>query len=163
MNCPSRVDPEALPNGYNQNPGAFALHTNNDLNRRANLIAQRDHRILLEQPQRNSPDLDGHMSEKPAPAPRQKMGDEAENAAQSILERTASSERDHEVEIAKPEPPARGFRARMLRLGRIFRKFAKFIGPGFMVAVAYIDPGTPMSEYPPCCFADVSKATTLQM
>lgn len=31
--------------------------------------------------------------------------------------------------------------SRLIQLARVLKKFSKFIGPGFIIAVAYIDPG----------------------
>lgn len=148
MNCPSRVDADAVPNGWNQNPNALALDTNNDSNGIVNLRSLRHHRIPLELPLGVDPPIAAAQEN----VFRNAGSDGKKNYAIGYSEH-AISEAD---EVGKSSSnaaagtgdaghPAAGWKshvARSLRqLGGTVKKFGKFVGPGFMVAVAYIDPG----------------------
>ena len=129
MNCPSRVDPEALPKGWNQNPDQLVLETNKQFSNRANLTQHRDHRIPLEQPQEDALDQDGHVHHPPASIDDKKDAPRSLSASASVQD------------VAPGQPPRSPIKLKALKLFQTLRKFATFIGPGFMVAVAYIDPG----------------------
>lgn len=45
------------------------------------------------------------------------------------------------IAVNSGSPPWHAFPSRLKHAGRAVAKFGKFIGPGFMVSVAYIDPG----------------------
>ena len=146
MNCPSRVDPEALPNGWNQNPASFALQTNNEFNGVSNLTHQRDHIIPLELPQRNSQDPAG-LVEKPHQDAAIETSDDAEKAneksdslhCKSNLPSNRKCRHDQPKAVNGQTPP---LKSRLRQAYTVLREFGKFVGPGFMVAVAYIDPGS---------------------
>lgn len=173
MNCPSRVDPDALEKGWNQSPNSLALHKNDDLNSRANLTQQRDHRIPLEQPPDNAIDQDGgdyEVSQKDAktagveesrhvrgqspsqPTPleleqphNEKTGRSLERELAGTGQPRAQSERDdasskteESRESSDPKKPKKYAQALREKLA----KYVRFVGPGFLVSVAYIDPGT---------------------
>lgn len=145
MNCPSRVDPDALPNGWNQSPSALALHKNNDLNGRANLRHWHDHRIEHEQPPDDSPDLEGHIQE----ASKERTGSLASSetfttgadGAPSRSSNNAQEKGRQDLRHAKPPQERAWAHKQMSRAWAKAVKFSKFVGPGFMIAVAYIDPG----------------------
>ncbi|KAL9054382.1 MAG: hypothetical protein Q9162_004184 [Coniocarpon cinnabarinum] len=147
MNCPSRVDPEALPNGWNQNPDTFALQSNNEFSNRPNLVHLRDHRVPLEQPEKDALDSVGHNHEPPEPCSHE--GRDAFRREQRVLEhdekasiaKSEIDDRQASVTAAGQTPEDVQPNGRLARTWRVLCKFAKFIGPGFMVAVAYIDPG----------------------
>ena len=145
MNCPSRIDPEALPNGWNQNPGAFELHSNSDFNGKANLTEQRDHRIPQEQPQHEAVDLDGHLQKPPGGGNWLHKDDE-----ETVVSRPrVALQKQSEPSVKSKGSAIAGLQGgnrspafvKGSRIIQVIRKFARFIGPGFMVAVAYIDPG----------------------
>jgi metal iron transporter len=137
MNCPSRTDPE-FPDGYNQNPNAL----NADATTRADL---------------------GYVANARA---REDCGIDCGFGAggEMVVERPGVGERDRGVEGVRcrggvgekggggggggvaggvvetdVQPKRRGgvFGGAV----EVVRKYLKFVGPGFMVAVAYIDPG----------------------
>lgn len=148
MNCPSRVDP--IPTeGWNQNPDALNADatTRADLDHMANARLQRDHRI--------DPADDATAEIEP----RQSRNDEGDGTSKlkafggpgNIP--AGSEKRNVSVPGSLSGPVGGGgasgvatdFRKSVgtlvMNLSRVLRKYAKFIGPGFMVAVAYIDPG----------------------
>lgn len=161
MNCPSRVDPECLPNGWNQNPDAMAAHTNNDLNGIANSRTHRDHRLHVSEPSLPSV-LEPSIAEPPDPTPSRppsKMfrfnyaetdADVVSNISGLQTPMAGSNERLDTTLTAGgsggiqgvPRRGGRGPRGTLERLRRGLVKFGRFIGPGFLVSVAYIDPGT---------------------
>lgn len=141
MNCPSRTDDDVDHPGWNQNPPAFAadLTTGQDLNGVANSRTKLDTECNSKGEVENEID-DGRIKDRPP--------------CQNLPPTTCSNSADHEG----PPKPCNllgksirivGIRRLPLwkaplwlqRLGQILVKFGKFVGPGFMVAVAYIDPG----------------------
>ncbi|UPX15450.1 NRAMP-like transporter smf-3 [Ascochyta rabiei] len=146
MNCPSRTDPE-FPEGYNQNPNALNADatTRADLGYLANTRARDDHRIDCHNAdadmtidQRRATDEDGGLQLKAFGGLRRRSdATRKSNAgtAEAAIRPSAIFTVDRDV-------------AQSRRRGGIFggaievvRKYLKFVGPGFMVAVAYIDPG----------------------
>lgn len=148
MNCPTRVDPEALPNGWNQNPDAFAAMRSSSINSTANKAKQRSHRI---DPQSHMQAEGGdHDEERSAVPPKPDSMGYSEVAVDRVISsgdgalhdtqtKTDSSSRDSPANNL--ESPSSGPRAVLARALGILRKFTKFVGPGWMVSVAYIDPG----------------------
>ena len=142
MNCPSRTDESFEDDGYNQSPPRFAgdLTTRADLNGITNLRLHRDHLPLDEITQ-------AEMLQK---VRNDGIGKDPPITTLPVLDR------DHTVS-SKAEggscenPPnksntfqsaqSRELKRLTHRYWKIFIKFTRFIGPGFMVAVAYIDPG----------------------
>ncbi|TDZ99594.1 Manganese transporter SMF1 [Colletotrichum sidae] len=154
MNRPSRTDEPYEGEGYNQSPNALSndLTTNQDLNGRVNSREQRSGQDFGEP----TPD-DADMSQ----TERDKNGFAGLTAASvetfKSLGRhpgeTASSAR---LPLARPQssraPGGGGVaiananygtfdRSRVDRVKQALVKFGSFVGPGFMIAVAYIDPG----------------------
>lgn len=147
MNYPSRVDEGSLPDGWNQNPSALASDTNAEFNGMVNLRQLGYNSLQLMSPAAANPGTTTKAEE---------LADESlEYNNERELQINAMNQRDEEVS-ANPEnhqrkrkerSPGVGWfsssladRARRVR--QIIWKFFKFVGPGFMVAVAYIDPGT---------------------
>ncbi|KAF1977470.1 natural resistance-associated macrophage protein [Bimuria novae-zelandiae CBS 107.79] len=143
MNCPSRVDP-IMPDGYNQNPNALNADatTRADLDHVANARLRQDHRIdpstdpiALEQVEQNTEEGKGQSWPK------------AEGGKGGVAVRDAEAKADSRAanEVPSGAGKRRGFETRIVngckKVGVVLRKYAKFVGPGFMVAVAYIDPG----------------------
>ncbi|OCK84083.1 natural resistance-associated macrophage protein [Lepidopterella palustris CBS 459.81] len=143
MNCPSRVD-HIETDGWNQNPPSLNADatTRADMNHMANARLQRDHRIDPADPSRA--DLE---------SPRQEIVEENQNTTQSGLGESKSV-----IKVAKAQSTVspgdggnngrRGSRNLKSTIHdtakkaiQVVAKYGKFVGPGFMVAVAYIDPG----------------------
>lgn len=148
MNCPTRVDPEALPNGWNQNPDTYATKTNSDTNATANRLRLRDHRI--------DP---GATSQADGISPNQELGvppkkgvtiGYSETDVDCVHEYDDDGDGYRANEAARlgsklAREPRRAFSAiedTAKGAWRVLRKYAKFVGPGWMISVAYIDPGT---------------------
>lgn len=108
----------------------------------------------------DNPDQDMADDEgiEPAPLPAHDAeGPQRRSAHSERVEPTNVSKKEMEVNVAEAtaqHPDARTSRwardddsamarfiDRMLELRRVLYKYAKFVGPGMMVAVAYIDPG----------------------
>lgn len=146
MNCPSRTEPE-IPEGYNQNP--------NELN--ANATTRADLGFMMNTRARDDHRLDCHSTDDDT-AIQQRQADEAEQnlqcKASSGLHRRSDAAKksvgcspeaairpsaffNEDQDVVHPE------RREGILGGAIdvVRKYLKFVGPGFMVAVAYIDPG----------------------
>jgi len=146
MNCPSRTDPE-IPDGHNQSPNALNSDatTRADLGFVANTRARNDHRIDCHNAdddmgidQRQTADEDGRSNPKAFGGLRRRSDavrkSEPSNAQAAIRPSAIFS-----VEQDVVHPKCRGgiFAGAI----EVVRKYLKFVGPGFMVAVAYIDPG----------------------
>ncbi|EFQ88998.1 hypothetical protein CFE70_007306 [Pyrenophora teres f. teres 0-1] len=142
MNCPSRVDPE-FPEGYNQNPDALNADatTRADLGFVANERA-RDGRAI------DCLDLDNEV----APDRSQAIEDGRADASKAGHGLHMKSEAGKRTGLHSSEDVVRasGTTSDVPRAQRrgvfggtveIIRKYLTFVGPGFMVAVAYIDPG----------------------
>jgi metal iron transporter len=144
MNCPIRTDP-APDEGHNQNPSDLAneITTNNSLNHRRNNTNGRNGRIHLEDGSH------GAIGEE-------ELQDEDGIGDRKGVDKTADVGVSEIVRVKNEGVAMRGGGAAAYGggkgwnagIGRVFKKFQKimlkyfkFMGPGFMVAVAYIDPG----------------------
>lgn len=138
MNCPSRPDDIEGHPDWNQNPQALSsdLTTRADLNGIVNLREQRD----------NDSSLDNNEQEQVRVMPVDNP--ESPSAAKSPI----AVQVDPRTEESTPRPasqqaPLRRFRHIRSPSGLVnkvvvtLQKYVKFVGPGFLIAVAYIDPG----------------------
>jgi metal iron transporter len=133
MNCPSRNDETLGHDGWNQSPARLSADTTTrqDLNGIANAREQREHGLKT-----SSIEEEARITETPCDEPAGK--EKAENnegelvdAGKGTLELQSSPEDN--------KPPHRGLEhvQRYSRRGvQILTKYVKFIGPGFMIAVA---------------------------
>ncbi|KAL9578274.1 MAG: hypothetical protein Q9212_005821 [Teloschistes hypoglaucus] len=137
MNCPSRTDESSERSDWNQSPPALSaeLTTRADLNGIANLRTHKDANAVSPGP----PQMDGwvelneyDLSRHPLHIGESSQG--SNDTKTSASYRTAHSRRNSNR--------WRDYCLQQVRrLAKTLIKFTKFIGPGFMVAVAYIDPG----------------------
>ena len=146
MNCPSRTDPE-FPEGYNQNPNALNADatTRVDLGYMANIRAKDDHRIDCHDADddmavdhRQANEEDGGLQPKVFDGLRGRS-DAARKTDRETAEAAIRPSAIFGVEQDVLQPERRGG-----ILGgaiEVICRYLKFVGPGFMVAVAYIDPG----------------------
>lgn len=153
MNCPSRVDETLENEGWNQNPPSLAadLTTRQDLNGIANSRRQRDHKQDHNGDESRDwmarADSQGDAEQNPAATGDKHRGDPAPPPARSHSSTASPGGGAPPTEHFNVYPsrgqPSRGagLKLRLHGLLRVFTKFARFIGPGFMIAVAYIDPG----------------------
>lgn len=131
MNCPSRTDEILDHPGWNQNPAALAadLTVREDLNGIANLREQRGHRAT---PETKVPDVQTFNREPepsvPLPVAENGMWSAGESHATPVLNKWSNRARD-------------GLPRSLGKAWDAFVKFTRFVGPGFLIAVAYIDPG----------------------
>jgi len=150
MNCPSRADP-VFTEGYNQNPDALNADatTRADMNHVANARLQRDHRIDPANSLADDVQEVEHKAEQPVGAVALKAFDGRGSVAVGEGKANVSDVVSAGVGGGSGGGSDSGQAATWTATGRrfiqralaILRKYAKFIGPGFMVAVAYIDPG----------------------
>jgi metal iron transporter len=141
MNCPSRTetDPTAR-DGWNQSPPALAAETTTreDLNGRAN---------RREVGASDTSEIDGRDTDRRKDAANIETPDGEKGVA---VQRTEIGPAATEREGNAPSGRSNRGNSRQLEMVRAFGrklwsvlvKYSKFVGPGFMVAVAYIDPGT---------------------
>lgn len=131
MNQTSRTDEMDNP-GWNQNPPSLNAEetTRQDLNGIINSREQRDHMSLSSEPGGGLP--------QPDKTPMDVAQDEERSAKAKGdgLDGTACV-----ADRQQDQNKALTFRIPIPRFLRPFVKFASFIGPGFLIAVAYIDPG----------------------
>lgn len=141
MNCPSRTDNTLENPGWNQNPAPYSpdTTTRNDFNGIAN---SRVHR-------KNAAGSGGAMGEDtlsidPRPHSRHDSDPGIEKVPDGEVT-AAASECKHEAPSRPSDSPRRPVKeyisSSALHCARSLAKFGRFIGPGFLIAVAYIDPG----------------------
>lgn len=139
MNCPSRTDPE-IPSGFNQSPNSLAADTTtrSDLGQVASARIQHDHKLKT----KDGPNVEltqlGGPSDADGMRRRKSQGDGASIAhsgfGEQMLGQTLGTS-------GPPNPRLPFWRSPFRRSGQVMWKFMQFVGPGFMIAVAYIDPG----------------------
>ncbi|ETI26762.1 hypothetical protein G647_10207 [Cladophialophora carrionii CBS 160.54] len=134
MNCPSRTDDTEAHPDWNQNPHGLSsdLTTRADLNGIVNLREQRA----------NESSLDNNEQEDIRVMPV----DNAESTPSAVKSPTAVKVDPLERAAVQQTRPRRlqSFRSPRAFANKvvvILQKYAKFVGPGFLIAVAYIDPG----------------------
>nr|XP_036588725.1 transporter protein smf2 [Colletotrichum truncatum]KAF6800099.1 transporter protein smf2 [Colletotrichum truncatum] len=149
MNRPSRTDEPYEGEGYNQNPNPLSndLTTNEDLNGLVNsrqLKSDGSHDKTISDDAdipRASPSRDNDTEPGPLPASTKitilgrPSGDGASTAPLPFTHSQIPPSPCSSVHEDKPQPSF------SLRVKNAITKFGSFIGPGFMIAVAYIDPG----------------------
>ena len=154
MNCPSRPDePEPHP-GWNQNPSALAadVTTRQDLNGIVNIRTGQDSAKEAEDTravsQEDGPSDYHHIPEADHTLSLRHRRDTLRSSRALVsfpeprLARSQSTQepRDELLSCGSSSPGGNRFDS-FLRVWRILQQFCKFIGPGFMISVAYIDPG----------------------
>lgn len=140
MNCPSRTDDTIDNPGWNQNPPPFSpdTTTRNDFNGLANARVHRKHAAGTDSAAGNDTmaiDPRPQSFENQDPAIEKRMGGEVTVAASGCEppSRTCGSPRRPFSNFS--------FADSARHCVRSLTKFGRFIGPGFLIAVAYIDPG----------------------
>jgi metal iron transporter len=132
MNCPIRTDPSP-DEGHNQNPSDMAneINTNNSLNHRRNSThGRRASQIHLG---------DGcHDAIENIPQVLEEDGGGVRGAKQVVAGQETSKSCIGKIKYLGS---GSSWTSAIMTMRRKLVKFTKFIGPGFMVSVAYIDPG----------------------
>lgn len=145
MNCPSRADP-LIPEGYNQSPNALNADTTTraDMNYKASARLRSDHCIdsadgpapVTDPYEQDTIEGEGKTRRLEALGDK---GDVAVGEEKALGSGAASPAGGSRSGAGDWHSTGRGISQKALA---VLRKYAKFVGPGFMVAVAYIDPGT---------------------
>lgn len=157
MNCPSRVDETLFHEGWNQNPPALAADTTTrqDLNGIANLRQQRGP-SPCDEDEKDKGRKGGLPTDDPESGSR--GGVAGKEASPGVKAMTPSGQASLDptgiltaATLGSGRAPSDTSNAQsrggsMIKRGimKVFdtvRKYTRFIGPGFLVAVAYIDPG----------------------
>jgi hypothetical protein len=141
MNCPVRTDP-APDEGHNQNPSDLAneMNTNNSLNHRKNSTQERNRRIHLDDGSRAS--MEEETLQDTLGSGLRIVAKEGSTTVdeigrgQTALAGSAGDGGDH-----GGKPTSSRFNNGLHKLKKGALKYFKFMGPGLMVSVAYIDPG----------------------
>ncbi len=147
MNCPSRTDEPPRDAGWNQNPPGFSadLTTRQDFNGKINLRTKQDASKEADDGRiKEDQGFDDGDSEPLPTESASHMGrfDEGNGDASINKPETTVSSENANQRRRKPWFIDHGRTAGFLKkTGAVFSKFMKFIGPGFIIAVAYIDPG----------------------
>ena len=150
MNCPSRTDEESEHPGWNQSPPSLAadLTTREDLNGISNLRNRRDHvppdrdpsdedfRKMHQELSSSIPNLESVLPPAEKITASEKTAEPLEDARSTIRPSTTDSSSS-----AGGFPRGLRTSTSVKGIGRTLIKFGKFIGPGFIISVAYIDPG----------------------
>lgn len=165
MNCPSRVDPIHT-EGWNQNPDALNADatTRADLDHMANARLQRDHKLdpadgfaaEIEPSERHITKRDSKIKMKALDG----QGNITVGEGKGPGAVTGSLSGSPVGNAGRATNDWRmALRGLSVKASKILRKYATFIGPGFMVAVAYIDPGRHFSGA--CFFNCASRYVTI--
>lgn len=142
MNCPSRTDDPPPDAGWNQNPPNLAadLTTRQDLNGIINSRSRQSLKLIRLEEYGQVPIALEHLHDahgSPSSANPMKASDEDQDprgVSPSSNHRSLQTQ-DHDSSRARVP------RGSPARTWQMLLKFGKFVGPGFMIAVAYIDPG----------------------
>ena len=137
MNCPSRTDDTLAHPGWNQNPPPFSpdITARNDFNGIANARVHR----------RND-DTGGTvgsdtMSIDSRPLSQEDQDPCTEKAPHGEVIAAASGGKPPSKTSGSPRRLQNFVTESTLHCARSLAKFVRFLGPGFLIAVAYIDPG----------------------
>lgn len=138
MNCPSRNDDTLAHPGWNQNPPPFSpdITTRNDFNGIANSRVHRKHAGNT-----GSAVGDDTMSIDPRPQSLENRDPAKEKAPDGEVFPAVSGGKPSRTGGSPRRPFKSFFASSTLHCARRLAKFARFVGPGFLIAVAYIDPG----------------------
>ncbi|KAI1922060.1 NRAMP-like transporter smf-3 [Ophidiomyces ophidiicola] len=158
MNCPSRTDNSLDNPGWNQNPPLLTadLTTRQDLNGIANSRERRGKQFGSNGSELNpvEDELPGNLVQnagglkyvsggeaRPTVGERHVgLGEEDLNNG-SVLSPLLQNQQRNSCDLGARHPWNRKPRDFISRVVFVLRKFGHFIGPGFLIAVSYIDPG----------------------
>jgi metal iron transporter len=148
MNCPSRTEPSHT-EGWNQSPNALNADATTvvDLNHMVNARLRRDDRIdhadaLLARKEDTKLHIDrgsDSTSKSKAIAGHGGIVADEDKRCGAVTGLSCGDQRGNITRVLGGWRTA--IRERAQEGSKVLLKYAKFIGPGFMVAVAYIDPG----------------------
>ncbi|PKY02616.1 natural resistance-associated macrophage protein [Aspergillus campestris IBT 28561] len=139
MNCPSRTDDTLEHPDWNQNPSALSADTTtrNDFNSIANARLHRRHAPGMmgdQEDEIRALQSTTHCFEADRPGPEKTPGE--------MISATSGSEPPQRNSRSSRRSCNESLISSFVRyLARSIAKFGRFVGPGFLIAVAYIDPG----------------------
>jgi hypothetical protein len=137
MNCPSRTDDTLAHPGWNQNPPPFNADTTtrNDFNGLANSRVHRRHAA-------SSDTADNALSINDRPLNQQDRDPGKEKIPSGEVTAANPGGESPPGSSESPRLPFSDYlKSSTLHCARTLAKFGRFVGPGFLIAVAYIDPG----------------------
>lgn len=138
MNCPSRTDDTLDHPDWNQNPPPLNadLTTRNDFNGIANSKVHRSHVGM------GGVAGEGSLSVEPPHQSEDERDVEHVKKTGEVVSAISGCEAQPERSSRTPRQPFRNLIPSSLTSpAQALAKFARFVGPGFLIAVAYIDPG----------------------
>ncbi|KFY90935.1 hypothetical protein V498_05753 [Pseudogymnoascus sp. VKM F-4517 (FW-2822)] len=141
MNCPSRTDDTDGREGWNQSPNLLAGTTRADFNGRTNATARRS--LDPDVPGEDVPIAQSHI-DTPPPLDKGGMGEKGPVVGEKgdVTNHVTTGGDDGGGGGGGGGGWGLDRRQKLYeKIGRVFMKYASFIGPGFMISVAYIDPG----------------------
>jgi metal iron transporter len=141
MNCPIRTDP-APDEGHNQNPSDLAneINTNNTLNHRRNSTHERNGRIHLHDGSHDSIE-EGQLQDTQEPGQRSDKKAGASTIEEVVPGRSPALSSTNIGAGRGGLNPGSKLNNGLHKLKKAVLKYFRFMGPGLMVSVAYIDPG----------------------
>ena len=152
MNCPSRTDEPAAQDTWNQNPSELAadVTTRQDLNGTVNRRTGQDSTKEAGDARGDS-QADGPSDYLPIADPDDTQSVRNRKGTRTSISPLRSFPEPHLADTNSSSEPENDpvqhdsshetSPNHFLRIWKIFAKFCRFIGPGFLVSVAYIDPG----------------------
>ncbi|CAJ2505287.1 Uu.00g126810.m01.CDS01 [Anthostomella pinea] len=153
MNKTSRTDEPYEGEGLHQNPNALSndLVTNQDLNGIANSRERRGHDarsmhnsgqpIAEDNPPGVDVDRDRGAATTANLTNRCRSIGQSPATTSTLVNKDGSTPGSRAFANPAPPPPSHGPRTPVHKVAHTLVTFGKFVGPGFLVAVAYIDPG----------------------
>ncbi|KIX05267.1 uncharacterized protein Z518_06139 [Rhinocladiella mackenziei CBS 650.93] len=142
MNCPSRTDETERHPDWNQNPQALSsdLTTRADLNGIVNLREQRENESSLDNAdQEQIRIIPAENPESPSAGAKSPSDVKVDPIKQES--HSSSSSSAFQQTLSRRFGKLRSLSALWNKVIVILQKYVKFVGPGFLIAVAYIDPG----------------------
>ncbi|KAF2213871.1 hypothetical protein CERZMDRAFT_105542 [Cercospora zeae-maydis SCOH1-5] len=139
MNCPSRTEPD-MPPDWNQNPNPLAEITRSDLGKVASARVQHDHKL------NNQNGAESELAEMHAlgdhESPRKGMSSSGDGTSPIATPGFGGRMLEDTLGATPPNPrKLPPWQQPLDRVRKVIWKYIRFVGPGFMIAVAYIDPG----------------------
>jgi len=136
MNCPSRTDDTIQHPGWNQNPPPLNADatTREDFNGMANSKVHRGRTLGIGDGNISVTECTSHALDTDEPGPKP-------NTAGGAFSAYSGHQPERNSEAPRRSFPKIHVSYLSARIIQSIVKFGRFIGPGFLIAVAYIDPG----------------------
>lgn len=149
MNCPSRIDP-IVSDERNQNPDAFASKVTTGSNfgqiarlhyeyRLADVDSSGIEPVKSQRPLAMKENVCKGLTNRGEWAAGKEYGARSTSPACDTHIPSPEEERDLAVTTVPSRRP--NWQQPFFKAASVLRRYAKFVGPGFMISVAYIDPG----------------------